>query len=68
MKTKYSKETVRAFLTLFTKKNRPKTIYVDKRTEFAGDFEELCKAEGMQIYFSMSKTKAAFAERTNRSL
>ena len=68
MKTKDSKETVRAFLSTNTKKNRPIKIWVDKRTEFAGGFKKLCKAEGTQIYSTMSETKSAFAERTIRSL
>ena len=68
MKTKDSKETVRAFLTMITKKNRPKKSWVDNGTEFAGEFKKLCKAEGIQIYSTMSETKAAFAERTIRSL
>ena len=68
MKSKDSKETVRAFLTMITKKNRPKKIWVDKGTEFAGEFEELCKAEGIQSYSTMSETKAAFAERTIQSV
>ena len=68
MKTKDSKDTVRAFLAMITKKNRPKKIWVDKGTEFAGEFKKLCKAEGVQIYSTMSETKAAFAERTIRSL
>ena len=68
MKTKDSKETVRAFLTMIIKKNRPKKIWVEKGTEFAEQFKNLCKAEGIQIYSTMSETKAAFAERTIRSL
>ena len=68
MKTKDFKETVRAFLTMITKKNRHTKVWVDKGTEFAGEFKELCKAEGIQIYSTMSETKAAFAERTIRSL
>ena len=68
MKTKNSKETVRAFLTMITKKNRPRKDWVDKGTEFAGEFKKLCRAEGIQIYSTMSETKAAFAERTIRSL
>ena len=36
MKTKDSKEIVRAILTTITKKNRPKKIWADKGTEFAG--------------------------------
>ena len=53
---------------MITKKNRPKKNRVDKGTEFAGEFKKLCKAEGIQIYSKMSETKAAFAERTIRSL
>ena len=49
MKTKYSHETVCAFLTMVTKKNRPKK-QVDKTTDFAGEFKKLCKAEGLKIY------------------
>ena len=54
MKSKGSKETVRAFLTMITKKNRPKKIWVEKGTEFAGEFKKLCKAEGIKIYSTMS--------------
>ena len=68
MKTKVSKETVRAFLSMITKKYQPKKTWVDKGTEFAGEFKKLCKTEGIQIYSTMSETKAAFAERTVRFL
>ena len=68
LKTKDSKETVRAFLTMITKKNRPKKTWVDKGTEIAGECKKVCKAKGIQIYSTMSETKAAFAERTIRSL
>ena len=53
---------------MITKKNPPKKIWVDKGTEFAGEFKKLCKAEGIQIYSTMCETKAAFVERTIRSL
>ena len=43
MKSKDSKETVRAFLSMITKKNRRKKISVDKRTEFAGEFKNYAK-------------------------
>ena len=46
----------------------PKKSWVDKETKFAGEFKKLCKAEGKQIYSTMSETKAAFDERTIRSL
>ena len=68
MKTKDSQETVKAFSSMITKRNRPKKIWVDKRTEFARAFKKFCTAEGIQVYSTMSETKAAFAERTIRSL
>ena len=68
MKTKDSQETVKAFSSMITIKNRPKTIWVDKGTEFAGAFEKFCAAEGIQVYSTMSETKAAFAELTKRSV
>ena len=42
--------------------------WVDKGTEFAGEFKTLCRAEGIHAYFTRSETKAAFAERTIPSL
>ena len=68
MKTKDSKETVKTFSKLIFKKNRPNKIWVDQGTEFAGEFKKFCSAEGIEIYSTMSETKAAFAERTIRSL
>ena len=53
---------------MITKKNRPKKIWVDKGKEFSGEFSKSCKAEGIQIYSTIIETKAAFAERTIRSL
>ena len=67
MKTKDSQETVKAFSSMITKKNRPKKIWVDKGTEVAGAFKKFCTAEGIQVYSTMSETEAAFAERTIRS-
>ena len=51
IKTKDSTEIVRAFLSMIRKNNCPKKISVDKGTEFAGEFRNLCKAEGKQIFF-----------------
>ena len=66
-KTKDSQETVKAFSFMITKKNRPKKIWFDKGTEFAEAFKKFCTAEGIQVYSTMSETKAAVAERTIRS-
>ena len=68
MKTKDSQETVKAFSSMITKRKRPKKIWIDKGTEFAGAFNKFCAAEGIQVYSTMSETKAAFAERTIRLL
>ena len=68
MKTKDSKETLKAFSKMITKRNRPKKIWVDRGTEFAGEFKKFCADSGIEIYSTMSGTKAAFAERTIRSL
>ena len=53
---------------MITKRNRPKKIWVDKGTDFARAFKKFCAAEGIHVYSIMSETKAAFAERTIRSL
>ena len=68
MKSKDSQETVKTFASMITNRNRPKKIWVDKGTEFAGAFKKFFKAEGIQVYSTMSETKAASAERTIRSL
>ena len=48
IKTKDSKETVRAYLTIITKKTQPTKSWAEKGTEFAGELKKLRKAEGMQ--------------------
>ena len=68
MKTKDSQETVKAFSSMITKKNQPKKIWADKGTEFAGASKKFCAAEGLQVYSTKNETKAAFAERTIRSM
>ena len=68
MKAKDSQETVKALSSMITKRNRAKKIWVDKGTEFGGAFKKFCTAEGIQVYSTMSETKASFAERTIQSL
>ena len=68
MKTIDSQETVKAFSSMIKKKNGPKKIWVDKGTDYSGAFKKFCAAEGIQVYSTMSETKAVFAERTIRSL
>ena len=54
MKTKDSQETLKAFSSMITKRNRPKIFWVDKGTEFAGAFKKFGAAEGIQVYSTMS--------------
>ena len=68
MKTNDSPETVKAFSSMITKRNGPKKIWVDKGTKFAGAFKKFYAAEGIQVYSTVTENKAAFAERTIRSL
>ena len=68
MKTKDSEETVKTFSKMITKKIRPKKIWVDQGTEFAGEFKKFCSAEVIEKYSTTSETRAVFAERSIRSL
>ena len=68
MKTKDSKETVKLFSKMITKKGSTKKIWVDQGTAFAGYFKKFRAAEGVHVYSTMSETKAALAERTIMSL
>ena len=65
--TKDSKENVRAFLN-DNKKEPTQENLGTRGTEFVREFEKVCNAEGIQIYSTMSETKAAFAECAIRSL
>ena len=53
---------------MITKKHRPKEIWGYQGTELGGEIKKFCSVEGIEIYSTMSETKAAFAERTIRSL
>ena len=71
MKKKYPRKQFVHFWPRKHKRIVLKNLWIDKGTEFAGEFKKLCKAEGIQIiqiYSIMSETKAAFAKRTIRSL
>ena len=68
MKTKDSKETVKTLSKIINKKNRPKKVWVDQGTEYAGEFRNFCSAEGIENYSTSSETKTAFAEPRIRSL
>ena len=48
-KTKDSKETVKTFSNMITKKNRPREIWVDQETEFAAEFKKFCSAGGIKV-------------------
>lgn len=64
---KLAKTTKRAFVKMITD-YRPKKVWVDQGTEFEGEFKKYCRDLGITIYHTFSETKAAYAERTIRSL
>ena len=49
-------------------KNTPEKLWVDKVTEHEGTFKKFCKKKDIEVYSTMSETKAAFAERAIQSL
>ena len=49
MKTKDSQETVKAFSSMITKKNRPKQIWVDKGTEFVEHLKSFVLLRGYKF-------------------
>ena len=61
METKNFNETARAFL-ITDKKNQHNESSVYKGPELAGQFERLCKAQGIPFHSTTSETKVAFAE------
>ena len=67
MKTRGSTETVRAILIMITNKNRPKELGQQEK-QICRRFFKNSQLKGIQIYSTLSETKAAFAERTIRSL
>ena len=67
LKTKYAKETTEAFKKMI-KTKQPKKVWVDKGTEFKGEFEKLCIKREIIKYNTHSEKKSAFAERNIRSL
>ena len=67
LKINNSKGTVRAFLTVITEKNREKKNLVDNGTDFAGEFQKVCKAGRREIYYTRSDTNATVFEHTLQS-
>ena len=68
MKTKYAKDTLQGFKKMISRKNNPEKLWVDKGTEYGGTFKKFCKEKSIEVYSTMSETKAAFAERAIQSL
>ena len=68
MKTKYAKDTLQAFKKMISRKNTSENLWVDKGTEYGGIFKKFCKEKSVEVYSTMSETKAAFAERAIQSL
>ena len=50
-KTKDSQETVKSLSSMITKKNRPKKIWVDNLTEFAGSIKKFCAMWDKSLFY-----------------
>ena len=69
MKIKYAKDTLKAFREMISQKTTPEKLWVDKGTEYGGIFKnKFCQEKDIEVYSTMSETKAAFAERAIQSL
>ena len=54
---------------MISRKNTPEKLWVDKSTEYGGTFKKIFyKKNDVEVYSTMSGTKAAFAERSIQSL
>ena len=53
---------------MISQKNTPEKLWVDKGTEYRGTIKKFCKEKSIEVYSTMSETKAAFAERAIQSL
>ena len=51
-----------------SRKNSPKKHWVDKGTEYGGIYKTFCEEKDIEVYSTMSETKAAFADRAIQSL
>ena len=50
------------------RKNTPEKLWVDKEIEYREIFKKFCKEKKIEVYSTISETKAAFAERAIQSL
>ena len=48
-----------------SRKNTPEKLWVDKGTEYGEIFTKFCKEKDIEVFSTMSETKAAFAERNS---
>ena len=49
-------------------KSYPEKNWVDQDKEFAGNFSQICKKNGIEIYYTRTEKKSAVAERCIRTL
>ena len=63
LKTKYAKETTEAFKKMI-KTKQPKKVWVDKGTEFKGEFEKLCTKREIIKYNTHSEKNQRLPKET----
>ena len=54
--------------TICSSKSYPEKVWADQSKEFAGNFSQFCKKNGIGIYYTRSKKKSVVAERYIRTL
>ena len=55
-------------LKICSSKSYPEKIWADQGEQFAGNFSQFCKKNGIEIYYTRSERKCAVAERYIRTL
>ena len=50
------------------KTKQPEKVWIDKGSEFTGDFKKFFKKKGIDLYTTENETKLAFAEKNFQSL
>ena len=62
IKALYAKDAVEAFQKMI-KRKQPEKLWIDKGSEFKGDFKKFCEKKGIHLYKTESEDKSAFADR-----
>ena len=68
MKTKCAIDTLQDFRKMISRRKTPEKLWVDEGREYWEFYKKFCKEKNIEVHSTMSKTKAAVAERAIQSL